>query len=155
MAAWRRSLWFALVTILLAVAAFALKGRLAPGDRRKISQALESTRQAFVSHDEIRLLGFISPGYRDADGRSRSDVAQGVRRVLGEYPSLRADLHVADVRVAGDSAQANLSLVVVGTNGLGETGYLVGAIGEPEKVRVSLLKEGGEWKIVGAYGFTE
>jgi hypothetical protein len=74
---------------------------------------------------------------------------------LGEYPSLRVDLHVADVRVAGDSAQANLSLVVVGTNGLGETGYLVGAIGEPEKVRVSLLKEGGEWKIVGAYGFTE
>jgi hypothetical protein len=115
----------------------------------RIERFLNRVAVAAEETNATKLLSFISRDYSDFRGLDYETLET---RMEGGFEGLdRLNVTVGNVRaeVEGDEARARFDLTVVAVRGQ-ERYLLVGAPMQPEKLRVHLRKESGDWKILSA-----
>ena len=113
----------------------------------RVERFLNQVAAAAEEANAPKLLSFISRDYSDFRGLDYETLEA---RMEGGFEGLdRLNVTVGNVRaeVEGHEARASFDLMVVAVRGQ-ERYLLVGAPMQPEKLRVHLRKESGDWKIL-------
>jgi hypothetical protein len=130
---------------LLLVSYLAWEWYLSP--QARIERFLGRVAAAAETKDRDRLLSAISPEYSDFRGQTYETLAQTIDQGFAKLDRLNITLEGVRAEVVGNEAKASFDLIVIAVRGQ-ERYPLVGRPMVPEKMRVSLIKEAGAWKIV-------
>jgi hypothetical protein len=113
----------------------------------RIEHFLVRIAAAAEEKDTDTLLSAFSQEYSDIRGQNYETLADTIEQGFEKVDRLNITLEAVRSEVAGDEAKASFDLIVVGVRGE-ERYLLVGRPMAPEKMRVALIKEAGEWKIM-------
>ncbi len=99
--------------------------------------------------DISRIMGYLSPEYRDFEGRNLEQTTRLLEYYFENYPGIAIHLLDIYVEVNGDRAEAEADLLL--SSGPLETlRKMVGLIGSYYRFNFSLGKTAGRWKIIYA-----
>lgn len=133
-----------------------------PSDESRIRKLLREGAEAVESGDLEGIMAKVSFNYRDDYGMTYLYLKEGLKRELGRLSDVTVEYGNTEIKVfeRGDSpgisksATAELDLRVIATSG-NETGYILGDIRTPLRLRIFLDKEGTKWLIVRTEGIRE
>ena len=123
-----------------------------PSDERRIRRLFIEGAKAFESKDLDGVMSKVSYNYRDDYGMTYLSVKEFIKREIGILSDIEVEYDKPEIRIDKDRAEAVLSVRVVATSG-NETGYIIGTIKDPLRLRFTLEKERGKWFIVKTEGF--
>ncbi len=133
-----------------------------PSDESRIRKLFKEGAGAVESGDLEGIMAKVSFNYRDDYGMTYLYLKEVLRRELGRLSDITVEYGNAEIKVyeksgspgTSKSATAELDLRVIATSG-NETGYIIGGVKTPLRLRVFLDKEGTKWLIVRTEGIRE
>ena len=130
--------------VALIVFFFAWEWYLSP--QARVERFLARTADAAEKMDADRLLESFSRQYSDFRGMDFDRISDLIDRGFARVDRLNVTLQAVGAAVQGDEATVTFDLMVVAVRGE-ERYLLIGRPMQPENLRVSLVKESGDWKI--------
>jgi hypothetical protein len=113
----------------------------------RIERFLGRVVEAAEEKDANNLLSAFSREYSDFRGMDYETLTDRIERGFADVDRLNVTLEGVRAEVEGESAKASFDLMVVAVRGQ-ERYLLVGRPMAPEKIRVDLRLESGNWKIL-------
>jgi hypothetical protein len=113
----------------------------------RIERFLGRAAEAAEEKDTDTLISAFSREYSDFRGMNYETLADLIDRGFEDVDRLNVSLESVRAEVEADEANATFDLIVVGIRGQ-ERYLLIGRPMQPEKIRVELRKESGDWKIL-------
>ena len=123
-----------------------------PTDESRIRTLFKEGAKAVESGDFAGVMARVSYSYRDEYGMTYLSLREALKRQFQRLSDISVEYEHLRVHVHGDAATAELEMRVIATSG-NETGYIIGDIRAPLRVRFTLDKERTGWLIVKAEGF--
>ena len=126
-------------------------GRLI-GDKSKIRKVLDTAVHAAENEDKMEFLSVFSSNYEDDTGFTKFLIMQFCQRAFNQFEDIDVDLSNVNIEVEGKKATVKLriwgeatraSTMGEGKNPVRESFEQAGAI-------ITLVKEGGDWKIASS-----
>ncbi len=139
----KRSIFLSLLLLCSALAVYLLW----PSDESRIRSLFTEGAKAFESKDLEGVMSKVSYNYRDDYGMTYLSVKEFIKREIGMLSDIEVEYDGPEIRISKDRAEADLSVRVVATCG-NETGYIIGTIKDPLRLRFTLEKERGKWLVV-------
>jgi hypothetical protein len=118
-----------------------------PSDEGRIRRLLVEGAKAFESRDLNGVMSKVSYNYRDDNGMTYLSVREFIKREMGILSDIEVEYDGPEIRIEKERAEAVLEVRVVATSG-NETGYIIGTIKDPLRLRFILEKERGKWLIM-------
>ncbi len=122
-----------------------------PTDEQRIRKLIKEGAKAAESGDVDGLMAKISFNYRDDYGMTYLSVRETLKREFQRLSDITVEYENLKIQVSEETAVAELDIRVIATSG-SETGYVVGDIKSPERLKLTLDKERTKWLIVKAEG---
>jgi hypothetical protein len=113
----------------------------------RVERFLGRMAEAVEEKDTDSLLSAFSREYSDFRGMDYETLADRIERGFADVDRLNVTLEGVRAEVDGETAKASFDLMVVAVRGQ-QRYLLVGRPMAPEKIRVDLRKESGNWKIL-------
>jgi hypothetical protein len=114
--------------------------------RARVERFLARTADAAEEKDADALLAAFSRQYSDFRGMDFGRISELINQGFDRVDRLNVTLQAVRAKVEGGTATATFELMVVGIRGE-ERYLLVGRPMQPESLKVSFVKESGDWKI--------
>lgn len=137
----------AVIIAVVALGGWCVTRNLFADDEAAVKAAIEDMRLAAEAKDIPRFMRHISSDYQDDSGHSAFIIGRMVDMAISPLGSIKVHVEDVNVIVTGKTAMATLSVFIEATRG----GRLVSPFGteqQPERPRVTLKKEGGDWAVV-------
>jgi hypothetical protein len=144
----RRSIFLSLFLLCSALTVYLLL----PSDESRIRRLFIEGAKAFESKDLDGVMSKVSYNYRDDYGMTYLSVKEFIKRKMGILSDIEVEYDGPEIMIEKERAEAVLSVRVVATSG-NETGYILGNIKDPLRLRFTIEKERGKWFIVKTEGF--
>jgi hypothetical protein len=120
------------------------------GDAEEELRSLIADAEAAAeARDTGHFRALISRDYRDARGNGRDELINWLRAYFLTHQRVEIVTRVEDIVLHGDEA-ANVVLRVASLGVRGSPSAIGGLSGELERLELELVREGGEWRIIGA-----
>lgn len=129
----------------LLVTFFAWEWYLSPA--AQVERSLQRAADAAEVKDTQRLLSCLSRDYSDFRNLDFDSLSELLERGFERIDRLNITLRAVRAEVEGAEATASFDLKVVAIRG-DQRFIVVGTLIEPQKLRVDLRREDGEWKIL-------
>ncbi len=129
----------------LLVTFFAWEWYLSPA--AQVERSLQRAADAAEVKDTQRLLSCLSRDYSDFRNLDFDSLSEMLERGFERIDRLNITLRAVRAEVEGAEATASFDLKVVAIRG-DQRFIVVGTLIEPQKLRVDLHREDGEWKIL-------
>jgi transcriptional regulator of nitric oxide reductase len=140
-----------ILLLLLAVCTACAVYLFFPSDESRIQRLFREGAKAFESKDLDRVMSRVSFNYRDEYGMTYLSIREFIKRKFEAISDIEVEYDVPEIRVERERAEAVLSVRVTATSG-NETGYIIGDIKNPLRLRFTLEKELTRWLIVKTDG---
>jgi hypothetical protein len=127
------------------IAFFGWEWYLSP--RARVVRFLDRAAEAAEEKDTARLLSCFSSEYSDFRNMDYASLSETLQQGFDRVDRLNVTLDGVRAEVGDEEAEASFDLKVVAIHGH-ERYLLVGGPIEPQKMRVQLRREEGEWKIL-------
>lgn len=142
------------IGLLLLAAAIGTLWFLWPTDESRIRKLFKEGARAVESRDLDGVMAKVSFNYRDEHGMTYLSLKEVLKREFQRLSDISIEYEVLKIRVAENAATAELDMRVIATSG-SDTGYLIGDVRTPLRLRFTLEKERAKWQLVrteGLYG---
>ncbi|HXX57793.1 MAG TPA: hypothetical protein VEI96_07305 [Thermodesulfovibrionales bacterium] len=117
-----------------------------PSDESRIRRTLKEEVKAMEAGDVDGVMAKISYAYHDEYGMSYLTLGEELKRQLKTLSDITVEYEDLMIRVEDGEATAEFMLRVIATKG-NETGYIIGDVKTPLRLRLVLRKEHGRWLI--------
>ena len=144
----KRSIFLSLFLLCSALAVYLLW----PSDESRIRSLFAEGAKAFESKDLEGVISRVSYNYRDDYGMTYLSVKNFMKREMDMLSDIEVEYDGREIRIEKDRAEAILSVRIVATSG-NETGYIIGTIKDPLRLRFTLERERRKWLIIKTEGF--
>lgn len=136
----------------LLAAAASLRACAGGGAEEQLRRLIDEAEAAAESRDTGHFRSLISPDYRDTRGNDRDDVINLLRAYFLTHQSVEVVTRIEDVVLDGsDAAEIALGVALLGSRRRTSGESLFGGLrGDLERLELELVREGGDWRIVGA-----
>jgi len=141
-----------LIPLLLLILIPAIAYLLWPSDEGRIKRLFKEGAEAIEQRDIDGVMSKVSYNYRDDYGMTYLYIREMLKRQFGMLSDIKVEYGDLKIEVSKDRASAELSVRVIATIG-NETGYIIGDIKTPLRLRFTLDKERTRWLIVKTEGF--
>ncbi|HET6514911.1 MAG TPA: hypothetical protein VFG09_07095 [Thermodesulfovibrionales bacterium] len=143
----RRSL-IAAGLVVLAILGFSF---LWPTDEGRIRKLFKEGAAAMEAKNLEGVMAKVSYRYTDDYGMTYLYLKEMLKREFGALSDIKVEYDAVRIKVSNNSAVAEVDVRVIATSGK-ETGYIIGDIREPLRLRFTLEKERMKWLIVKREG---
>lgn len=142
-----------IIVVIVAFAAVLVFGRMcSKGDANaEIKLMVEQMVQAAEQKNTQEFMKHFSRDYKDSSGNNLFIISQYVKRAIESVDELDVETSDLDIVATGDSAFFSVK-VITRSRSRGRISHPFGSEENPEIPRVSLKRQGGEWKIVKVEG---
>ena len=134
--------------ILLLVGIPALAGvLLRPTDESRIQKIFKEGAATMEAKDLEGVMAKVSYRYSDDYGMTYLYLKEKLKSEFGTLSDITVEYEALKIKVSDNNAIAEMDIRVIATLGK-ETGYIIGDIKEPLRLKVTLEKERMKWLIV-------
>jgi len=142
------------IGLLLMVAAIGTLWFLWPTDESRIRKLFKEGAKAVESRDLDGVMAKVAFNYRDEHGMTYLYLKEVLKREFQRLSDISIEYEVLNVRVAENTATAELDMRVIATSG-SDTGYIIGDVRTPLRLRFTLEKERAKWQLISTEGLEE
>ena len=142
------------IGLLLLVAAIGTLWFLWPTDESRIRKLFKEGAKAVESRDLDGVMAKVAFNYRDEHGMTYLYLKEVLKREFQRLSDISIEYEVLNVRVAENTATAELDMRVIATSG-SDTGYIIGDVRTPLRLRFTLEKERAKWQLISTEGLEE
>lgn len=142
------------IGLVLLVAAIGTLWFLWPTDESRIRKLFKEGAKAVESRDLDGVMAKVAFNYRDEHGMTYLYLKEVLKREFQRLSDISIEYEVLNVRVAENTATAELDMRVIATSG-SDTGYIIGDVRTPLRLRFTLEKERAKWQLISTEGLEE
>lgn len=135
------------ILVLSALSVAAALWFLWPTDESRIRKLIKEGADAVEARDVDGIMAKVSFSYRDNHGMTYLSLKEILKREIQRHTDISVEYDDLRIQVSGGMATAEADIRVIATTG-NETGYIIGDVKTPVRLRFALEKEGTKWHIV-------
>lgn len=137
-----------LLSTALVTAAFLLW----PSDENRIKKLFKEGAEAIEAEDIEKTMSKVSYNYRDDYGMTYLYLKETLKRQFDALADIDVEYENLKIDISEKTAIAEMDLRVIATLG-NDTGYIIGDVKAPLRLKFTLEKERTNWLIVKSEGF--
>lgn len=137
-----------LLLVALATAAFLLW----PSDENRIKKLFKEGAEAIEAEDIEKTMSNVSYNYRDDYGMTYLYLKETLKRQFDALADIDVEYENLKIDISEKTAIAEMDLRVIATLG-NDTGYIIGDVKAPLRLKFTLEKDRTNWLIVKSEGF--
>ncbi|MFZ5906880.1 MAG: hypothetical protein ACOYVJ_05660 [Nitrospirota bacterium] len=122
-----------------------------PSDESRIKRLFREGADAIEQEDLGRVMEKVSFNYRDDYGLTYLSVREGMEKIFQRMTDIRVEYENLDIVLKDKTATAEMDVRVIAAIG-NDTGYIVGDLPNPVRMRFTLEKERTKWLVTGTGG---
>lgn len=123
-----------------------------PSDENRIKKLFKEGAKAIEAKDIEKTMSKVSYNYRDDYGMTYLYLKETLKRQFDALSDIAVEYENLKITVSENTAIAEIDLRVIATVG-NDTGYIIGDVKAPLRLKFTLEKERTKWLIVKSEGF--